>query len=133
MINSLGTSLSGLLAASTRIGASAQNIANANTTGSLDESGRQPYRAVTTQNETSANGQGVISTVIPKEKPNVPVFSPSDPDADTQGFVAAPNVNFAEEAVNIKIAEASYKANLAVIETVSDLSEDLLNIFDDEV
>jgi flagellar basal-body rod protein FlgC len=133
MINGLGTALSGLIAASTRLSASAQNISNIQVTGSLDSSsGNQAYQAVTTKFETQDDGQGVTGTVVPKAKPTVAILSPSDPNANEDGFVAAPNVNLAEEAVNLKIGEYAYRANLSVISTISEMSDELLNIFDDD-
>lgn len=38
-----------------------------------------------------------------------------------------------EDIVDIKIGEASYEANLAVIEVADDMQEALLNSFDEEV
>jgi len=42
-------------------------------------------------------------------------------------------IDLSEEAVNLKIAETSYKANLAAIKTANEMNNELLHIFDEEV
>lgn len=41
--------------------------------------------------------------------------------------------DMAEEIVNMKIAEANYKANLATLKTAEEMSDELLHIFDERV
>ena len=40
-------------------------------------------------------------------------------------------VELSEEAVNLLLAETEYKANLATIKTADEMSDELLDIFDD--
>lgn len=42
-------------------------------------------------------------------------------------------VDLAEEAVNLKVAEQAYKANLLVVETASKMTDELLSTFDERV
>ena len=102
MVNAIQTALSGLNASTKRIAASAQNIANLNTSGSLDDTGNAPYTPVTTvqsaQIDSQGNGQGVRSEIIPSGNPFTPTFDPDSPFANSEGLVGAPNVNLAEEA-----------------------------------
>lgn len=137
MINAIQTALSGLAAASKRIEASASNIANLTTTGSLNDPDNAPFSAVTTVQETvtdnRGNTQGVRANIVPKNTPFVPAFDPGSPFADSDGLIGVPNVDLAEEAVNISISEHTFRANLKVIEAASDLSDELLNIFDRRV
>ncbi len=132
MINAIQTALSGLMASSKRIEASASNIANLQTTGSLEEGGKAPYSAVTTT-QTAQESGGVKAETVEKDPGFVPAYEPGSPFANEEGLVGAPNVNLAEEAVNIKLAEIAYKANLKTIETVAELEEELLNTFDKKV
>ena len=133
MIGTITTALSGLLAASKRVDASANNIANANTTGALDESdGPAPYSAQTVTQKTAENG-GVVAEITTKDPGFSAAYSPNSPLANEEGFVGTPNVNLAEEAVNLKLAQVAYKANLATIQVASELSEELLRTFDEEV
>lgn len=137
MINTIQTALSGLLASSKRIEGSASNIANLNTTGSLSDPNNAPYSAQTTIQETltdgNGNGQGVTATNIPKNTPFVPAFDPDSPFANEDGIIGVPNVNLAEEAVNINLSEITFKANASIIRTASELSEELFRAFDRKV
>ena len=136
MISSINIALTGLTSASKQLAASASNIANLQTVGSLEEGGQAPYTPLRTQQtaatDQSGNGQGVQSTFAPRENPFVPAFDPDSPFADENGIIGIPNINLAEEAVNLNLAEIQYKANLKTIETASELSEELFRIFDDE-
>lgn len=136
MINAIQTALSGLVASTKRVEASASNIANIGTAGSLDDAGNAPYAPISTvqqtQTDSQGNATGVTAENLPRENAFVPAYDPDSPFANSEGFVGVPNVNLAEEAVNLKLAEATYKANIAVLETVNELSDELLSIFDDE-
>jgi flagellar basal-body rod protein FlgC len=137
MINAIQIALSGLMAASKKTEASASNIANLQSSGSLEDTGSAPYSALTTKQSSyvSDGGDvlGVRSEFVPKNPPFVPAYGPDSPFADEQGFIGVPNVNLAEEAVNLKLAELSFKANAAIIKSASELQEELLSAFDDKV
>jgi flagellar basal-body rod protein FlgC len=137
MLSAITIALSGLEAASKRLSAGASNIANIQTAGSLEPGGRTPYTPLnveqTAQMDTQGGGQGVRSDFVPRQNPFVPAFDPDSPFADENGVVGVPNVNLAEEAVNINLAELQFKANIKTIEIASELSEELLRIFDEEV
>lgn len=42
-------------------------------------------------------------------------------------------IDLSEEAINLKIAETGYKANLATIKTANEMNDELLRLFDEEV
>jgi flagellar hook-associated protein FlgK len=42
-------------------------------------------------------------------------------------------IELTEEAINLKIAESSFKANIATIRTIDDMSQELMRIFDERV
>jgi len=123
MINAIGIALSGMNAASRKVEASASNIANLQTA---------DYTPVTAQQTALADGQGVRSDFVPKTQPFTPSYDPDSPFANGEGYVNTPNVDLAEEAVNLTIAKTAYKANVAVIETVQDMTKELLESFDKE-
>lgn len=138
MINAIHTALSGLMAASKKIDASASNIANLQTAGSLSDPNKaEPYTPIeTTQTAKSGlggNNIGVKSEFTAKDPPFIPSYSPNSPFADENGIIGLPNVNLAEEAINIKLAETSFKANLKIIKIASDMTDELLDSFDREV
>ena len=133
MIGAISTALTGLFAASKRVEASANNIANASSAGSLDpESATQPYQALTTV-QTSIESGGTSAANIPKKPGFVNAYAPDSPFANAAGEVGVPNVDLAEEAVNLKLAEISYKANVSVLKTAGEMSDELLNTFDERV
>ena len=135
MIGTINIALSGLEAATKKINASASNIANLQTVGSLEENEQAPYNPLTTQQTSlniNENGAGVRTDIVSANRPFVPSFDPDSPFANAQGLIGVPNINLAEETVNLIVAELNYKANLETLETASELSDELLDIFDDE-
>ena len=50
-------------------------------------------------------------------------------NASTPGF----EVDLTQEAVNLKVAELSYKANIGVLKTAEEMSKELGRIFDEKV
>ncbi len=136
MMNSISIALTGLESATKRLSASASNIANFQTTGSLEEGAKQPYSALTTQQSAITAGNetaGVSTSIVPKTTPFVPAYDPDSPFANANGEIGVPNVDLAEEAINVNLAEIQYKANLATIRTASELSDELFRIFDKKV
>lgn len=137
MMNTISIALSGLNAATNRVNTSASNIANMSTAGSIEDGGQAPYDALTTRqtalSDQSGNGQGVRSDVVSAGRGFVPSYAPDSPFANSDGIIGAPNVDLAEEAVNLNLAEITYKANVSVIKTAEEMSDELLRIFDDRV
>jgi flagellar basal-body rod protein FlgC len=107
--------------------ASADNIANINTVGSLTGN-PAPYAPKVTQQQAVPGG-GVIATNV-AQPGFVPSYDPGSPFADSDGLVGAPNIDLANEIVNLDIAKIAYKANAKVINAASELQNDLLKIFD---
>ncbi len=136
MLGPIGIALSGLTAASKKVEASASNIANLQTVGSLEDGKQKPYTPLTTTQtavtDDNGNGLGVTSNFAPKGDPYYSVYSPDSPFANAEGIIGVPNVDLAEEAVNLQIARATYKANAAVIKVSEDLSDELLRVLDEE-
>jgi flagellar basal-body rod protein FlgC len=129
VVDVLSIALSGLKAQKQQVDAAANNIANANTTGSLP-SAESPASSVykpLTVNYTALAGGGVTTTV--SEDPNgyIPVYGPKDPYANSDGLVAAPKVDLTQEMVSILQAKTLFKANLEVIETHSKMMGSLMD------
>lgn len=132
MINAISIALSGLNAATQRLNSTASNIANVTTSGSLEEGGQSPYSALQTTHSAVESG-GVRSETIPKDPGFVESFAPDSPFANADGLIGVPNVSLAEEAVNLNLAETTYKANIATLKTSEEMSDELLRIFDEDV
>ncbi len=130
MMKAINTALTGLSAASKSIEAGANNIANISSAGSLTpESNNQPYNTQIVTKQANKAG-GVSANITTKNPAFIPAYSPDSPFADENGNIGVPNTDLAEEAIKIKLAELSYKANLSVIKTATELQEELLKSVD---
>ncbi|MFH1157502.1 MAG: flagellar basal body rod C-terminal domain-containing protein [Pseudomonadota bacterium] len=134
MVDAVSIALSGLMAQSQRLAASASNIANAGTTGVLP-TGESPastvYRplSVSTIALTAGTGMGggVRAEVTSDPDGYSPVYDPSSVYANNEGLVAAPNVDLTREIVNLIEIKSLFKANLSVIKTYDKMMGELLD------
>ncbi|MGE0417325.1 MAG: flagellar basal body rod protein FlgC [Acetobacteraceae bacterium] len=98
----------------------AENLANQDSTGSSP--GADPYRRKTVSFENRMDRAADVETVrvrqVGRDRTDFPVrYDPSNPAADTRGYVRIPNVNSFVEMMDMRDAERSYRANLAVMQT----------------
>jgi len=137
MINGINTSLTGLLAASTRANTAANNIANAYNTslpvgGDRNTASLQASRAYVPQktvNSSLKNG-GVTATRVPVSPASLTVYSPDNPVSNEEGFVNIPNIEPAIEFSELIKAKNAYKANAAVLRTLSEIEDTALDIIE---
>ncbi|MEK4851577.1 flagellar basal body rod protein FlgC [Paenibacillus sp. FSL H7-0756] len=129
--NSFGISASALTAQRLRMDVISSNIANAETTRASVVDGKAvPYRRKltvleTTQADSFANilgskmsggNDGVkVKSIIEDSSPLKPVYNPSHPDADADGYVYMPNVDVTKEMVDMLSASRSYEANVTML------------------
>jgi len=133
-MNAISIALSGLMAQSQRLAASASNIANANTTGVLptmeapSSTVYKPlsvsYTALMAGNDI---GGGVKVEVSSDPNGYSPVYDPSSVYANTDGFIAAPNIDLTREIVSLIEIKSLFKANLAIIKTHDKMMGELLD------
>lgn len=121
---------SALTAERTRIEVAVSNLANAESTKGLDG---KPFRrrdVVLTSDPIQsfdgvlgrASATGVkVSAIVEDTSPARRKYDPSHPDADGEGYVAMPNINPAEEMVDMVGASRAYQANLTAINLIRDL------------
>ena len=124
--------LSGLNAASLRLQVSAENVANAGSSGPLPDSparGSYPsaYGAKRVDQVPLADGS-TRATVTGKSPATVPAYDPSAPYANGQGMVAAPNVNLASEIVQQLTAQLSFAANAQLVKADHKMTASLLDV-----
>lgn len=112
-MNVYGVALSGLNAASARIGVSANNVANSTTE---DFQAKQATAR-------PLDGGGVVVDVKTKNPATVPA-----PALGGEGTVQLPNVSLEQEVVNQVSASYDFKANLKVLEVQKELDKALLDI-----
>lgn len=129
MSTAIGSALSGLAAASKRVEVSTSNIANQSST-STQVNGvttNQPYIPKDVV-QISLGAGGVRAEVRDAETPAVKYYDPESNQADSDGFVSAPNVDTAEELVKMQIASYDYKANLKSIKVADRMAQNLLDM-----
>ena len=127
----ISTALSGLFAQKNATQAHASNIANISTIGQVPKDGitvehpvYQPYDSI---NTTTGDGQ-VASAFVNRDPGSSSVFYPNSFLANEEGLVEVPNVSLEEEIIGLQLASHAYKANIAVIRTADELSDELLDI-----
>ena len=138
MFNVLDISASGLTAERVRMDIIANNIANANTTLSVNG---EPYKRksviLASKTDTSFSmdlqeniknmGVEVIKIVDDTAPPKLK-YDPSDPNADAGGFIRLPNVNVLNEMVDMISATRSYEANATAIESTKSMVKSTFEI-----
>jgi flagellar basal-body rod protein FlgC len=119
----LGTALSisaaGMDVQGTRLRVIAENIANADSTGSTP--GADPYRrkevTFANQMDRALGVEAVRVSAVSADQTAFPLkYDPSHPAADAQGYVKTPNVNSFVEVMDMREAQRSYNANLSVMQ-----------------
>jgi flagellar basal-body rod protein FlgC len=144
----LSIATSGLSAASLRVSVAASNIANVLTTGPLPATGGSgtsggagnssnnsnfpaafvPLRVNQVDQTSGATPGGTVATVSTVSPSFVAQSDPTAPFANQDGLVAAPNVDLANEFVQLLIAKESFAANAKVIQAFNNTTKSLLDI-----
>ena len=130
MLNVFQIAGSALNAQSMRLNTTASNLANADSV--TTETG-EPYRAkqvVFAARPVAGPGAiGVQDTqIVESAAPMRLVYEPNNPAANADGYVEMPNVNVAEEMVNMISASRSYQNNAEIMSTARTLLQRTLQI-----
>ncbi|MCL1989031.1 MAG: flagellar basal body rod protein FlgC [Firmicutes bacterium] len=147
--DAMNISATGLTAQRLRMDVISENIANVNTTRTIEggpfrrkavifqEIQETPFSALladTVDANAGANrsrplGMGVrVSEITQDLGPGPLVYDPAHPDANAEGYVEMPNINIVEEMVNMISASRSYEANITAINTSRSLMQRTLEI-----
>ncbi len=130
----MSVSASGLAAQRARAQSIVENLANSETTRTPEggpyrrkdvilapEAQSSPFSSVF-QRELSGGQTGVgVAGVVEDLREPIMRYLPGHPDADEQGYVAYPNINPAEEMVDLMGASRGYQANVAALSAVKDM------------
>ncbi|MBW7967038.1 flagellar basal body rod protein FlgC [Bradyrhizobium sp. BR 10261] len=139
---------SGLSAASLRANVAASNIANVRTAGPLPASSGSgapagagssgiaptfpaayvPLRVDQVDRSSGSTPGGTVATVSTVSPSYIAQSDPSAPFANQDGLVAAPNVDLADQFVQLATAKYSFVANAKVIQAYSETEKSLLDI-----
>ncbi len=131
LADSLFIAASGMKVQGDRLRVVAENIANANSTGSTPED--SPYRRKTITFQSALDRELGIQTVqVAKRGTDSSDFNrkfmPGHPAADEEGYVLTPNVNMVSEMVDMREARRGYEANLGVVEVARAMMQRTLDI-----
>lgn len=132
---------SGMTAERLRLDLISNNIANMNTAGKPGDPNLQPYKRQMpvfseVLDQTTANGNGIdaqgggvmVSKIIQDNSPPKLEYDPSNPDADSAGYVAYPNINVVNEMVDSITATRAYEANVTTLNAAKDMASKALQI-----
>jgi flagellar basal-body rod protein FlgC len=119
LTKALTLSATGMEVQATRLRVIAENLANQDTTGSSP--GADAYRRKTvtfgSEMDASLGMPNVTVKKIGRDESDLPQrYDPSNPGANAQGYVKLPNVNGFVEMMDMREAERSYSANMAVMQ-----------------
>jgi flagellar basal-body rod protein FlgC len=137
----LRVSASGLSAQRMRMNTISSNIANINTT-RTPEGGPYRKKDVVFESMPDSRNFGELVTTRPDEeiqrvqvtdilsdrKAPLMKYEPDHPDANSEGYVAYPNINLMEEMANMIQATRSYEANVSAIGASKDMAMGALEI-----
>ena len=138
---SMAVSSSALTAERTRMNLIANNLANASSTRTTEGG---PYKrqdavfaavppqqsfAGTLNRLNSTPGGGVeVSQIVEDSSPPRLEYNPTHPDADPQGYVSLPNVNYVEEMADMITASRAYEANVTATQAAKNMALKTLEI-----
>jgi flagellar basal-body rod protein FlgC len=135
LFSSLSVSASGMDAQRTRAELLVENLANAETTRTPEggpyrrkdvvfqsDNVSAPFSSVLSDAMDGAGNTGVgVSQIVVDERDPERRYMPGHPDADTNGYVAFPRLNPAEEMVDLVSASRGYQANVASMTSVKEM------------
>ena len=135
ILTGMRVSSSGMAAQRTRMNTISSNIANINTTRTV-EGGPYRRKEVVLEAIPEAKSFGEILTTSPEKEINrvqvtdvavdrrAPIlkYEPDHVDADENGYVAYPNINLMEEMANMIQATRAYEANVAAMNATKDMA-----------
>ncbi len=127
MFRAIDTSGSGLSVQRARMDVIAENIANAETTRTVEGGPYRRLRVIVAPANGPDGGVEVIG-IAADEGPFKQVYDPSHPDADEQGYVQMPNVDIATEMVDMVAASRAYEANAKALRVSREMQQDAINI-----
>ncbi len=140
-LNCFDVLASGLTAQRLRMDVIANNIANINTTRTAAGG---PYKrqqvifqarlkeilsnlSLSTETQTPGNGVRVAAIAEDSSLPLL-VYDPQHPDANSDGYVAMPNINVAYEMTDMISATRAYEANIMVLNATKAMALRALDI-----
>lgn len=133
LFSTLSVSASGMAAQRTRAELLTENLANSETTRTPEggpyrrkdavfsaEPQTSPFASVFEQEMGAETGVQVTDIVQDSREPERR-YLPGHPDADANGYVAFPNINPAEDMVDLLSASRGYEANVSAMSAIKEM------------
>jgi flagellar basal-body rod protein FlgC len=137
LFSALSVSASGMNAQRVRAELLVENMANAETTRTPEggpyrrkdvvfqsEQEQSPFASVLSDQmssgDTTATGVTVSDVIVDQRDPQKR-YMPGHPDADANGYVSFPNLNPAEEMVDLVSSSRGYQANVASMTSIKEM------------
>ncbi len=143
-LSTLNISGSGMTAQRLRLDVVSDNIANLETTRTEDGG---PYRrkmvvleakepsfreildGVRAGQAQNTAGDGVRAVAIIEDQTELkPVYDPTHPDADEDGYVMMPNIDLVKETADAMAASHAYQANITAFNTTKQMAQSALEV-----
>ena len=138
----LALSASGLEVQRRRMNIIASNLANVNSTKSVngapyrrrdlliraDRTVTQPFCALMNPSGLPDPPGVKAVKVVEDHRPPRQMYEPQHPDANAQGFVLMPDINTIEEMVNLISASRAYEANVTAMSVTKTMAQRALDI-----
>ncbi|MEW6181651.1 MAG: flagellar basal body rod protein FlgC [Bacillota bacterium] len=124
---------SGMTAERLRLDLIANNLANVHSTRTSQGGLYQRQVPVFAQQLEAAKGgftgAGVaVEAILADDSQPIKVMDPGHPDADEEGYVSYPNINVANEMVDMIGASRAYEANATVFQAAKELIQKALEL-----
>lgn len=142
-LESLDISGSALTASRLRMDVISENIANASSTRTPQggpyrrkmviyrsaDSGQDFQSMLNGEMSSSQTPKGVeVAGIVEDQTPFTPVYNPSSPDANAQGYVQMPNVDVTKETLDMMAVTRAYSANINAFNAVKSMAAKALEI-----
>ena len=139
LFSALSVSASGMNAQRVRAELLVENMANAETTRTAEggayrrkdvvfqsEQEQSPFSSILSNEMSSGSSAGTatgvtVSDVIVDQRDPQKRYLPGHPDADSDGYVSFPNLNPAEEMVDLVSSSRGYQANVASMTSIKEM------------
>ena len=139
--DAIQASSSGLSAQRLRMNLISGNLANVNTTRTIEggpfrrkeaifaaRPGIESFKNILADRQMKQLSMVAVDRIIEDPNPPVMKYDPQHPDADDKGYVAMPNINVMEEMVNMISATRSYEANVSALKAAKEMASRALEI-----
>lgn len=127
MFGTIDIAVSGLKAYNRQMQIVGSNMANIQTT---DAGNGQPYQRLIPKFEAADDLDGgvEIKDIVRDNSEFQRVLKPGHPDADENGYVAMPNVDWPTEMIDLNAASRAYQANAAILKRYQSMIESSLEL-----